>query len=292
MNVFLINYNTHCRRKQLFFRGKKDSFLKIPHSGIILYDMKTLILNKALKIFEVLTQAENPLTLKEICRRTGITPPAASRLLSDLAEGGYVHKVSYREFEPGLGMIYLGQGSLRHNFFPQNATQFLQSELRRMGIGGALAGMFNDHLVYLYHSLHEHGHRISTLPLPDQRLSGSNIALVILCVRYGPERAREVLCSELRANCTGIELERRENSVLRRGRALEHLLPACGRYAGVRSFLSRRERGAGDSAAAVFGLFRRCGEDAQDLFRSFRLIRTVDSSGFSIQKLEWKGNRL
>lgn len=216
MNVSLINYNTHCRRKQLFFRGKKDSFLKIPHSGIILYDMKTLILNKALKIFEVLTQAENPLTLKEICRRTGITPPAASRLLSDLAEGGYVHKVSYREFEPGLGMIYLGQGSLRHNFFPQNATQFLQSELRRMGIGGALAGMFNDHLVYLYHSLHEHGHRIYTLPLPDQRLSGSNIALVILCVRYGPERAREVLCSELRANCTGIELERRENSVLRR----------------------------------------------------------------------------
>ena len=84
--------------------------------------MKTLILNKTLKIFEALTQAENPLTLKEICRRTGITSPAASRLLSDLTESGYVHKVSYREFEPGLGMIYLGQGSLRHNFFPQNAT--------------------------------------------------------------------------------------------------------------------------------------------------------------------------
>lgn len=178
--------------------------------------MKTLILNKALKIFEALTQAENPLTLKEICRRTGITPPAASRLLADLTEGGYVHKVSYREFEPGLGMIYLGQASLRHNFFPQNAILLLHSELQRMGIGGALAGMFNDHLVYLYHSFHEHGHRISSLPLPEQRLSGSNIALVILCVRCGPERTREILCSELHANCAGIELERRKTSILRR----------------------------------------------------------------------------
>ncbi len=178
--------------------------------------MKTLILNKTLKIFEALTQAENPLTLKEICRITGITPPAASRLLADLTESGYVRKVSYREFEPGLGMIYLGQSSRRHNFFPRNAILYLHSELQRIGIGGALAGMFNGHLVYLYHSFYEHGLRTSFLPIPEQRLSGSNIALVILCIRYGAEYAREILCSELESEYSGIELERRKNSILRR----------------------------------------------------------------------------
>ena len=48
--------------------------------------MKTLLLNKTLKIFETLVNADNPLTLKEICIKTGITPPAASRLLSDLTD--------------------------------------------------------------------------------------------------------------------------------------------------------------------------------------------------------------
>lgn len=178
--------------------------------------MKTLVLNKTLRIFEALARAENPLTLKELCRQTGITPPAASRLLSDLTESGYVRKASYREFEPGLGMIDLGQSALRHNFFPQNAIRFLHSELQRIGIGGALAGMFNDRLVYLYHSLYENGRHFSMLPIPEQPLFRSNIALVILCSKYGPEKAKEMLCTELHAQTPEEETAQRENSILQR----------------------------------------------------------------------------
>ena len=174
--------------------------------------MKTLILKKTFAVFEALTRARDPLSLKEICAQTGITPPAASRLLADLVEAGYVHKVSYRTFEPGLGMIELGQSSLRHNFFPQNAILRLHSELQLMGCGGALAGMFNDRLVYLYHSFFEKEHRISSLPLPEQALSHSNIALVILSVRYGAEKARDMLLADF----TGTARERRRNSILRR----------------------------------------------------------------------------
>ena len=184
--------------------------------------MKTLLLNKTLKIFETLVNAENPLTLKEICARTGITPPAASRLLSDLADTGYVHKVSYRTFEPGLGMIYLGQSSLRHNFFPQNAILLLRSELAEMGISGALAGMFNDRLVYLFHSYRERSVQTSFLPMPEQRLSGSNIALVILCVKYGSEKAASILLDELkRSPMTEEEREFRERSILQRIEAFQ-----------------------------------------------------------------------
>lgn len=179
--------------------------------------MKTLTLNKTLKIFETLVNAENPLTLKEICAKTGITPPAASRLLSDLTEAGYVHKVSYRMFEPGLGMIYLGQSSLCHNFFPQNAILLLRSELASMGISGALAGMFNDRLVYLYHSYRERSVLTSFLPMPEQKLFGSNIALVILCVKYGSGKARSVLLGELeRSSMPEEERKCREASILQR----------------------------------------------------------------------------
>ena len=183
--------------------------------------MKTLVLNKTLRIFETLARAENPLTLKELCRRTGVTPAAASRLLSDLTERGYVRKVSYREFEPGLGMIDLGQSALRHNFFPQNAIRFLHEELQRIGIGGALAGMFDDRLVYLYHSLYEKGKHITMLPIPEQPLSRSNIALVILCSRYGPEKAKEMLCSELHEQEPEGEAEQRERSILQRIEAFQ-----------------------------------------------------------------------
>ena len=178
--------------------------------------MKTLILKKTFAVFEALTRARDPLSLKEICAQTGITPPAASRLLADLVEAGYVHKVSYRTFEPGLGMIELGQSSLRHNFFPQNAILRLHSELQLMGCGGALAGMFNDRLVYLYHSFFEKEHRISSLPLPEQALSHSNIALVILSVHYGAEKARDMLLADADAHFTGTARERRRNSILRR----------------------------------------------------------------------------
>lgn len=179
--------------------------------------MKTRILQKTLQIFETLVHAENPLTLKEICARTGITPPAASRLLSDLAEAGYVHKVSYRTFEPGLGMIDLGQSTLRHNFFPQNAILHLRSGLARMRISGALAGMFRDRLVYLFHSDREHSLNSAFLPMPEQRLPGSNIALVILCVKYGREKACSILLDEL-ARMPLPEAERavREHSIRER----------------------------------------------------------------------------
>lgn len=188
----------------------------------LLYEMKTLILDKTLRIFETLVNADNPLTLKDVCARTGITPPAASRLLSDLTEAGYVHKVSYRTFEPGLGMIYLGQSSLRHNFFPQNAILLLRSELGSMGISGALAGMFNGRLVYLYHSHREHSILNSFLPMPEQNLYGSNIALVILCVKYGCEKALSVLLEELERNAMpDSDRERREHSIRKRIAAFE-----------------------------------------------------------------------
>lgn len=157
--------------------------------------MKTLILNKTLKILEVLSSSERAVSLKEICERTGITPPAASRLLSDLTESGYIRKVTYRTFEPGLGMAALGQGAMLHDFFPRRAIDFLDSELKKEDLQGALAGMFHGRLVYLYHS-YALDPRMAMLS-EEHPLSVSNIALVILSCQHGKKKAEEMMLGNL-----------------------------------------------------------------------------------------------
>jgi len=157
--------------------------------------MKTLILNKTLKILDVLTNADKPVSLKEICEKTGVTSPAASRLLSDLAEAGYIRKVTYRTFEPGLGLLALGQNCMHHDFFPRRAIDFLDAELKKWNLHGALAGMFHERLVYLYHS-GQPNPRMAVLSM-DQPVSGSNIALVILAFQYGTAEALRILTENL-----------------------------------------------------------------------------------------------
>ena len=157
--------------------------------------MKTLILNKTLKILEVLSSSDRAVSLKEICAKTGITPPAASRLLSDLTGAGYIRKVTYRTFEPGLGMAALGQGAMRHDFFPRRAIEFLDSELRDQNLQGALAGMFHGRLVYLYHS-YALNPRMAMLS-EEHPLSVSNIALVILSCQHGRKKAEDMMLGNL-----------------------------------------------------------------------------------------------
>ena len=176
--------------------------------------MKTLILNKTLKILEVLSSSERAVSLKEICERTGITPPAASRLLSDLTESGYIRKVTYRTFEPGLGMAALGQGAMRHDFFPRRAIDFLDSELKKEDLQGALAGMFHGRLVYLYHS-YALAPRMAMLS-EEHPLSVSNIALVILSCRHGRKEAEKMMLGNLSETDHDPEIREKKAAIIRK----------------------------------------------------------------------------
>ena len=171
-------------------------------------------MNKTLKILEVLSCSERAVSLKEICARTGTTPPAASRLLSDLTESGYIRKVTYRTFEPGLGMAALGQGAMLHDFFPRRAINFLDSELKKEDLQGALAGMFHGRLVYLYHS-YALDPRMAMLS-EEYPLSVSNIALVILSCQYGRKKAEEIMLANLDEMESDPVLRERKASVIQK----------------------------------------------------------------------------
>ncbi len=157
--------------------------------------MKTQLIEKTFRLITALCESGDPMTLKDLCAKTGVTPPAASRILSDLTSDGYVRKVSYRTFEPGIGLLYLGQAPLRDNFFPRKAILLLHQTLREWKIGGAIAGLFREHLVYLYHSSQEHG-ELHALPM-HSALCNSNIALVAGCTQSGEEHTRAILQESL-----------------------------------------------------------------------------------------------
>jgi DNA-binding IclR family transcriptional regulator len=65
--------------------------------------MKTKVLGKALEVLELVAWSDGPLSLKSLCRESGLSLATASRLSADLVEAGLMRKSGYRSFEPSLG---------------------------------------------------------------------------------------------------------------------------------------------------------------------------------------------
>ncbi len=159
--------------------------------------MRDKVLGKAFLVLEELTEADSPLTLKELSLRLGMNASTLSRIANDLVEGGYLRKASYRSFEPALGLIHLGQRALLNCQFPKKVSRLVCARCRATGLKGALAGVFKDRLVYLYNSSHEGSGRSAGMPF-SYLTHKSNIALAVLARRHGRKEALRILKGSLK----------------------------------------------------------------------------------------------
>lgn len=152
--------------------------------------MKNRLLEKTFRVLELAAAAEEPVSLKQLGEMSGIPPSTLSRIAADLVEAGYLVRSGPRRFEPALGLILLGQNAIFNSPLSRLANPLIRSRAEALGVNGALAGMENGQLVYLYRS---------DLYGPDQ-LNGmpcrvppgcSYIALAILTMESGAEAGAE-----------------------------------------------------------------------------------------------------
>jgi len=174
--------------------------------------MKTLLTEKIFQLTDQLIKAGRPISIIELSRLSGIERSACWRIVSDLRELGYLRQTAGRKIEPGLGMIYWGQAACSQTFFPKKAIRKIADAARKLQVRIALAGLFQDQLVYLY--------RADSSPLdffqfPLQR---SNLALCILVRKYGPKKALSIL---RRNGGKPDEFKTRIGSMMKNGFALE-----------------------------------------------------------------------
>lgn len=148
--------------------------------------MKVNTLHNTFKIIELLLERGEPISIAELGRLSGIERSAAWRIVSDLCELGYLHRSSYRKVEPGAGLVFLGQAAYSEAFFPRHAQTLLDDACSRRNISCALGGILRNHVIYFYRR---------DLPGDAWRwpLYNSNIALTVLSVREGAEKALEIL---------------------------------------------------------------------------------------------------
>ena len=174
--------------------------------------MKTLLTEKIFQLTDLLIKAGRPVSIIELSRLSGIERSACWRIVSDLRELGYLRQTSGRRIEPGLGMIYWGQAACSQTFFPKKAIRKIADAARKLQVCTALAGLFQDQLVYLY--------RADSSPLDFFQfpLDQSNLALCILVRKYGPKKALSIL----RRNGGKTEdFKPRIDSMMKNGFALE-----------------------------------------------------------------------
>lgn len=159
--------------------------------------MKNLILLKTFRILEAIATASQPVSLKSLVVQLKLNTSTVSRITADLLEAGYIRKRNYREFEPALGMIFLGQCATRNLSFHKQLKRIIRSRCRILHLNGALAELFNDELVYLFLTMPDDLTDRSDLPF-SCLLHKSNIAIVLLCRRYGGDKALQLLRKSLR----------------------------------------------------------------------------------------------
>ena len=146
--------------------------------------MKNLLLEKTFRVLELAASAEKPVSLKQLSEATAIPPSTLSRIAADLVEAGYLSRSGPRRFEPAPGLILLGQNALYNSPLPHVANPLIRSRAESLGVNGALAGMQNGQLVYLYRSDLYGPDQINGMPcrVPPGR---SYIALAILVMENG-----------------------------------------------------------------------------------------------------------
>ena len=166
--------------------------------------MKNKLLGKTFLVLEEIAASTSPLSLKLLSARLKMHPSTLSRITGDLVEAAYLRKTSYRDFEPALGLIYLGQRATLNCYFPKKVNKLVRAHCQGTKIKGALAGVFKGCLVYLYISDSDHADRAG-MPFVNQPHT-SNIALTVLGVRHGKKEALKILRESLLRNVPKLPL--------------------------------------------------------------------------------------
>lgn len=149
--------------------------------------MKTLLTEKIFHLTDLLIRAGEPMSIIELSRQSGIERSACWRIVSDLRALGYLRQTSGRKIEPGLGMIYWGQAAYSQTFFPRKAMEKIARTAGKLSVKAALAGLFQDQLVYLYR---DDNTMLNYFHFPVDQ---SNLALCILVRKYGGSKALKIL---------------------------------------------------------------------------------------------------
>ena len=180
--------------------------------------MKTLLTAKIFTLTSQLLRSGRPVSILELSQTTGIERSACWRIVSDLCKLGYLRRTSGRKVEPGLGMIYWGQAASSHTFFTRKAMDKITKESEKLQVHAALAGIFENQLVYLYRDNH------TQLEFFQHPLYRSNLALAILVRKSGAEKAFKLLCrnaEEKQEKYDPQDLLRRIRNMEKLGYALE-----------------------------------------------------------------------
>ncbi|MEI3002230.1 MAG: helix-turn-helix domain-containing protein [Victivallis sp.] len=149
--------------------------------------MKNKLLEKTFQVLEAVAASPEPVSLKELSGRLGINSSTLSRIAADLVETGYLTKAGYRNFEPALGLIRIGQNAVHSSHLPRTVNPLVRSRVDELGVNGAFAGIESGQVVYLYRSDAFSDENRIGLPyrVPLYR---SNIAIAILAMSLPPGR--------------------------------------------------------------------------------------------------------
>lgn len=178
--------------------------------------MKNQLLEKTFRVLELAASAGEPLSLKQLGEATGIPQSTLSRIAADLVEAGCLVRSGPRRFEPALGLIQLGQNALYNFPLARVANPLIRSRAEALGVNGALAGMQNGQLVYLYRSDLYGPDQINGMPcrVPP---GCSYIALAILAMESGAETGAERFLQQESCRLSADEAHRLALSVAEHG---------------------------------------------------------------------------
>ena len=160
--------------------------------------MKNKLLEKTFQVLEAVAASPEPVSLKDLSGRLGINSSTLSRIAADLVETGYLTKAGYRNFEPALGLIRIGQNAVHSSHLPRTVNPLVRSRVDELGVNGAFAGIESGQVVYLYRSDAFSDENRIGLPyrVPLYR---SNIAIAILAMSLPPGEALERFRADIHA---------------------------------------------------------------------------------------------
>lgn len=160
--------------------------------------MKNKLLEKTFQVLEAVAASPEPVSLKELSGRLGINSSTLSRIAADLVETGYLTKAGYRNFEPALGLIRIGQNAVHSSHLPRTVNPLVRSRVDELGVNGAFAGIESGQVVYLYRSDAFSDENRIGLPyrVPLYR---SNIAIAILAMSLPSGEALERFRADIHA---------------------------------------------------------------------------------------------
>ena len=200
------------------------------------------VVNRALDVLDLLTEADAPLGATEIARRIGTTKSAAFRILTNLERRGYVAKEAQTSrYTLGARLVVVGQRAVRSLDLRRRARPVLEALHARFGETVNLAVLNQGTVVYI--DIVESPHSLRTAATVGALDAVHSTALGKAMIAFLPEAEQAVLLSP--------PLVARTPRTLTDGEALAREL-ARVRGAGVAEDNGENETGARCFGAPVF----------------------------------------